>query len=267
MNSKKKKHRPINALELLVNKLRKQNMPQEEFLQLLEKVPTNFFENPQLELELLISNGLPIFVNDNDEIVLKTAHTAIQEQSFCIVDIETNGNNIHNGQIIELGAVKFKNGQIVETYDSLIYAKDIPTYIQEVTQITPCMLQNAPTLQTVLEEFKLFLEDDVFVAHDIKFDYKFISDSFEKYDLGKLQNRKLCTIDLSKRTIFAQRYGLDFLKELLDIDMHQQHRALNDALSTTHIFENSLQNLPKEVKTVEELIIFSKLDNVLVNKQ
>lgn len=262
MKYKKKKHQPVNGLELLVNKLKKTPMSYEEFLESLSKVETNFFENPELELELLISNGLPLSIKD-DEIVLKTAFAPFNEQRFCVVDIETNGSNIHNGQIIELGAVKFENGKIIETYESLVYAKDIPPYIQEVTNITPNMLENAPRLKTVLEEFKLFLEDDVFVAHDIKFDYKFISDSFEKYDLGKLHNRKLCTIDLAKRTIFAQRYGLDFLKELLDIDMHQQHRALNDALSTTHIFERCLQNLPPEVHTVEDLIGFSKSDNIL----
>jgi DNA polymerase-3 subunit epsilon len=263
MKYKKKKHQPINGLELLVNKLKKNPIAYEEFLELLSKVETNFFENPQLEFELLISNGLPLGFNENNEVILKTSCTSIPQQRFCVVDIETNGSNIHNGQIIELGAVKFENGKIIETYESLVYAKDIPPYIQEVTNIVPSMLENAPRLKNVLEEFKLFLEDDVFVAHDIKFDYKFISDSFEKYDLGKLQNRKLCTIDLAKRTIFAQRYGLDFLKELLDIDMHQQHRALNDAISTTHILERCLQNLPREVFSVEDLIVFSKSDNIL----
>ncbi|RXJ59958.1 3'-5' exonuclease [Candidatus Marinarcus aquaticus] len=262
MKSRKKRHPQVNALELLVNKLRKRDYALEEFLELLSKIETNFFENPQLELELLISNGLPIVV-ENDKVSLLTSKRFISEQTFCIVDIETNGSNAHKGQIIELGAVKIKNGKVIEQYDSLVYAKDIPAYVQDVTNITPDMLVGAPPLKEVLEEFKLFLEDDVFVAHDIKFDYKFISDSFEKYDLGKLQNRKLCTIDLAKRTIFAQRYGLDFLKELLDIDTHKQHRALNDAISTTHIFENSLKNLPKEVKTVEELIVFSKSDNIL----
>jgi DNA polymerase-3 subunit epsilon len=267
MNYKKKKHKEVNGLELLVNKLKKNSIEYHTFLEHLSQVETKFFENPELEFELLISNGLPLGINESNEVFLKTAQTTIKEQTFCVVDIETNGSNIHKGQIIELGAVKFKNGKIIETYDSLVYAKDIPAYVQEVTQITPAMLQNAPRLIHVLEEFKLFLEDDVFVAHDIKFDYKFISDSFEKYDLGKLQNRKLCTIDLAKRTIFAQRYGLDFLKELLDINSHQQHRALNDALSTTHILEKCLANLPQEVQTVEALIAFSKSDNVLVNKQ
>ena len=172
---------------------------------------------------------------------------------------------VKNGQIIELGAVKYKDGQIIDKYESLVYAKDIPKFIQEVTNITPKMLEDAPLIETVLEEFKLFLEDDVFIAHNIKFDYQFVSDSFKKYDLGKLQNRNLCTIDLAKRTIDAKRYGLDFMKELLNIDIDNQHRAYSDALSTSYIFKESLSKLGNEISTVEELINFSKSDN-LINK-
>ncbi len=120
------------------------------------------------------------------------------------------------------------------------------------------MLEDAPVLRTVLEEFKLFLEDDVFVAHDIKFDYNFISNSLEKYDLGKLENRKLCTIDLSRRTIKAERYGLGFLKDSLNINVDNHHRAYSDALSTTYLLEKSFTKLDVKVKTVEDLIHFSK---------
>ena len=128
------------------------------------------------------------------------------------------------------------------------------------------MLEDAPVLKTVLEEFKLFLEDDVFVAHDIKFDYNFISSSLQKYDLGKLENRKLCTIDLARRTIKAQRYGLGYLKETLNIDVDNHHRAYSDALSTTYLLEKSIKCLDKNIKTVEDLIDFSKNAKLLMPK-
>ena len=126
------------------------------------------------------------------------------------------------------------------------------------------MLEDAPRLENVLKDFKLFLEDDVFIAHDIKFDYTFISESLEKYNLGKLLNRKICSIDLARRTIESERYGLSFLKELLNIEIENHHRAYYDALTTAIIFEKSLQNLDSnKIKTVEELITFSKSDNVI----
>ncbi len=266
MKYKKKKNQKINYIDNVISKLKKHDLPLSEFLTLLEQNDEKFFNNPELEMELLISNGMPI-EQVEDKVVLVTKKCPIENQIFCVVDIETNGNNVKTGQIIELGAVKYQNGKIIDQYESLVYAKDIPIFIQEVTNIKPKMLEDAPTLKVVLEEFKIFLEDHVFVAHDIKFDYKFISDSFEKYDLGKLENRKLCTIDLARRTIAAQRYGLDFLKELLNIDIENQHRAFSDALSTSYILTESLKHVSKDIDTTEKLIDFSKSDNLIVNKK
>lgn len=250
----------------LIGKLKKQAIPFDEFLEELSKNNEKFFDNPELEFELHLSNGLPLEIY-NDEIFLKTSRTLINEQTFCIVDIETNGGHVNKGhQVIEIGAVKYKGGQILDKYESLVYAKNIPKFIQEVTNINPKMLEDAPVLKTVLEEFKLFLEDDVFVAHDIKFDYNFISNSLEKYDLGKLENRKLCTIDLSRRTIKAQRYGLGYLKESLDINIDNHHRAYSDALSTTYLLEKSISCLDENVKTTEDLIDFSKNAQPLMPK-
>ena len=261
MRYKKKKKQKVHFLDTVVSKLKKSDIAFDDFLLLLEQNEEKFFDNTELEMELLISNGFPVDIVE-DKVVLTTKNTLIKDQIFCIVDIESNGNNVKNGQIIELGAVKYKNGEIIDKYESLVYAKDIPKYIQEVTSITPDMLEDAPVLKVVLEEFKLFLEDDVFVAHNINFDYKFVSDSFEKFDLGKLQNRSLCTIDLARRTIVAKRYGLDFLKELLNIDIDNHHRAYSDALSTFYILEKSINSLNDDILTTEDLIKFSKSDNL-----
>ena len=266
MRYKKKKIQKRNFIDKVISSLRKRDLPLCEFLALLEQNEERFFDNTELELELLLSNGFPIEITD-DKVILTTKKCSLEDQIFCVVDIETNGNNIKNGQIIELGAVKYLNGEIIDKYESLVYAKDIPKFIQEVTNIKPKMLEDAPVLKVVLEEFKLFLEDHVFVAHDIKFDYKFISDSFEQYDLGKLENRKLCTIDLARRTIEAQRYGLDFLKELLNIDIENQHRAFSDALSTSYILKESLSKISNEINTTEKLIDFSKSDNLIIKNK
>ncbi len=266
MKSKKKKSKEnLSNIDRLTQKLNINDMKLDEFLATLDSYKDTFYDNPELELELLVSNGFPIELF-GDYIYLKTSKTAFFNQTFCVVDIETNGSDVNKGQIIELGAVKYKEGKIIDSFDSLVYAKEVPKYIQEVTKITPKMLEDAPRIQSVLKEFKLFLADDVFVAHDIKFDYNFISNSFFKYDLGRLENRKLCTIALARRTIDAQRYGLGFLKELLNINIDNHHRAYSDALSTTYILEESLKNLPNEIKTTEDLIAFSKSNNI-INKE
>ncbi|XPV69726.1 MAG: 3'-5' exonuclease [Halarcobacter sp.] len=255
-----------NFILKLTEKLKKTPLAYEEFLDELSKNKNKFFNDPELEFELLLSNGFPLEFID-DKIVLKTTHCPINEQTFCIVDIETNGGHVNKGhQIIELGAVKYRAGEVIDKFESLVYAKEIPQYIQEVTNIKPVMLEDAPPIKKVLEEFKIFLEDDVFVAHDIKFDYNFISNSFQKYDLGKLENRKLCTIDLARRTIKAQRYGLKFLKEQLNINIDDHHRAYSDAISTTYILEESIKVLDDSIKTTEDLIYFSKHGQTLMPK-
>lgn len=240
----------------LTSKLLKKTLSRNEFDEILHHNDT-FFNDLELEKELLISNGYPLEFEE-DSVKLKTKHTNLKDQIFCIVDIETTAGKVKDGQIIELAAIKLQNGKIIDEYESLAYAKDIPRKVQELTGITPDMLDDAPDVKTVLEEFKIFLEDDVFVAHSVSFDYKFISDSLKKYDLGELCNRKLCTIDLAKRTIVSNKYGLSTLKELLQIESLMHHRAYYDVLSTVSVFKESFKNLPSKIIYTEDLIDFSK---------
>ena len=267
MKSRRRIVKPSFKLSNIVDLLLKKPIEYEEFLSLLDKASDTFFDTPELEFELLLANGLPLEFDRNNKVYLKTNKTSIEEQCFCIVDIETNGSSVKKGdQIIELGAVKYKNGKIIDKFESLVYAKEIPPYIQTVTNITPSMLENAPNLISVLKEFKLFLEDDVVVAHDIKFDYNYISDSFEKYDLGRLENRKICSIDLAKRTIDSPRYGLGFLKDTLNIKVDHHHRAYYDALATVQVFKKSLDVIPHDkIINVEDLINFSKNSKTIVS--
>jgi DNA polymerase-3 subunit epsilon len=246
----------MNYLNKLVNSLTKSPLSIIQFNEILSKSDT-FFDNIELEKELLISNGLPLHFSD-DFVMLKTSTNLIKDQTFCIVDIETTAGNAKDGQIIEIGAVKYKNGQVIEKYDALVNTREIPRKIQELTGISPEMTHSAPNLRTVLEEFKIFLEDDVFVAHAIAFDYKFVSDSFKKYDLGELCNRRICTIALSKKLLNCERYGLKYLKEDLNIDIDNHHRAYSDALSTQKILQICLDRLPKKIVTTEDLINFTK---------
>ena len=248
----------------LVKKLLETSISHEELDAILQK-SDRFFDSLELEKQLLVQNGFPLFM-DEQRVSLKTLTTKIEDQTFCIVDIETSGGNPKKSQMIEIGAIKLKNGKIVEKYESLVNTYDIPKNIQELTGITPEMTHEAPSIQTVLEEFKIFLEDDVFVAHDINFDYKFISDSMRKYDLGELCNRKICTINLSKKLIDIERYGLKYLKEHLEIDEGSHHRAYSDAYCTTMVFLECLKRVPKTIVTSEDLIRFS-LESPRKNKE
>ena len=105
-----------------------------------------------------------------------------------------------------LGVVLFerkKNGVILtkEGQAFLIYAKEVPKYVEKVTGINQDMLKNEATQKEILRKFRLFLGDSVFVAHAADFDYNFLAHQFEKENLGELLNRFLCTLTLSQKTI------------------------------------------------------------------
>ncbi|AJC87953.1 3'-5' exonuclease [Campylobacter insulaenigrae] len=200
--------------------------------------------------------GLGIEINKNNQICLKTKNTDIKNEIFCVVDIESTGS-IKNGQILEIGAVKIQNFKEIDRFESLIQVDNIPENITELTGITQYMSKEAPSLKFVLNNFRLFLKDSIFVAHNVRFDYNFLSKVMQENDFGVLLNRRLCTIDLAKKCIDSPKYGLETLKEFLNIQ-NQHHRALNDALAASEILIYCIKKIPFYIKTTEELLQFSK---------
>lgn len=202
--------------------------------------------------------GLPIVELEHNNIALETTFTPIEKQKFCIVDIETTGSKIDKSQIIEIGAVMIENRQIVDRFESFVKADEVPENITYLTGIKTEDLEDAPSLKEVLEKFRLFLGDAVFVAHNVNFDYYFISDSLARVGFGPLLNRRLCTIDLARKTFEAPKYGLGFLMEFLGINSGPHHRAYSDALATVSVLKKSFDNLPETIISTEDLIHFAK---------
>jgi len=216
-------------------------------------------ENVDVEdLAMLKILGLPLCKYSNYAFTLETVTTLVENGKFCIVDIETNGSKPSENQIIEIGAVMMDHGKEVAEFSSLAKADILPDSIVQLTGITLADLQKAPSLTSVLESFRLFLKDAVFVAHNVNFDYYFISYALEQAGFGPLLNRKLDTIDLAKKCIVAPKYGLSALTEHLGIAFEHHHRALYDAKATAIVLEKALINRPEEVHTIEELIAFAK---------
>lgn len=202
--------------------------------------------------------GIALVELKNNYITLETSLTPIEKQRFCIVDIETSGSKPDSSQIIEIGAIMIENGVEIGRFESFVKAEEIPDNIVRLTGITLEHVKNAPSLKSVLERFRLFLKDSVFMAHNVNFDYGFISYSMEEAGFGPLLNRKICTIDLAKKTIEAPRYGLGFLTEHLEIKGQQHHRAFSDAYAAAIVFETSLKNIPEHIITTEDLLRFAK---------
>jgi len=215
-------------------------------------------EDLDFSLQLWQAQGLEI-IKHHGNFYFSTRFMPIRDAEFCIVDIETNGSKIEKHQIIEIAAVKVKNGLITHRYESLVNCNEINSHITEITGITVEDTKDAPNLKKVLYEFKIFLGSAIFIAHDVKFDYKFISQSLQKVGLEPLLNRSLCSLSLAERTIESYRYALSYLNESLHLHPDAtHHRAMSDVLTTYELFMLSMKKLDKSIKNVEDVIKFSK---------
>ena len=234
--------------------LSQQGISRDRFYKALSK-----FGEPNFLIELLLAQGLPLYEHQG-KFIYKTAIQPLSHGKFCVMDIETNGSKPARGDtIIELGAVMYQDGHIIDEFESFVQCDKIPVMIQDLTGIRIEDTKNAPSLKEVMYDFKEFLGEAVFVAHDVKFDYKFTSAMMERVGLEPLANRKLCTFELAQRTLKFERYGLKHLNEMMHL--HQEadhHRALSDAITALELLKKSLKKLPKKILTIEDLIRFSK---------
>jgi DNA polymerase-3 subunit epsilon len=217
---------------------------------------STLFEDSDTIFLLLQASGYPIEIVE-DGYILETYFTPYKRQKFCVVDIETNGSKPETAQVIEIGAVMVQDGEIIDRFQSFVYSTFVPEYISKITGIEPQDLIDAPSVVEVLTEFRIFMGDSVFVAHNANFDYGFLNYSFNNFGLGSIGNPKLCSIDLAKRTIESEKYGLAYLNESLELGDERHHRAYSDALTTAKLLNILFSNLPNHIKTTDDLLQFS----------
>jgi DNA polymerase-3 subunit epsilon len=209
-------------------------------------------------LELFNAQGLEI-VKTKGLYYFATKFIPIEDAEFCIVDIETNGSDIEKHQIIEIAAIKIKNGKIIDRFDTLVWCNTINKFITDITGITAQDTKNAPKLKDVLLSFKDFLGNAVFIAHDVKFDFSFISNSFIKIGEEAILNRYLCSLALAERTVKSYKYGLSYLNEIYKLNPNpSHHRAMSDVLTTYGLFKLCMENCEENINNVEDLIKFSR---------
>lgn len=219
------------------------------------KKHTSLFEEYETIFLLLQASGYPIEYENG--YIYKPFFTSFEEEKFCIIDIETNGSNPSNSQVIEIGAVMVQNNQIIDRFETFVECAFLPEYITKVTGIEPIDLLGAPSQKEALTNLRVFMQDAVFVAHNASFDYSFLNASFRRYGLGEIGNMKMCTIDLARRTFESERYGLAYLIESLNIPTTVHHRAYSDALSASYVMRKGLECIPCHIKSSDDLLKFA----------
>lgn len=160
---------------------------------------------------------------------------------YAIVDIETTGGVARYERITEIAIVVHDGEKIVETFSTLINPeRSIPWHITQITGITDDMVADAPRFFEVAKQVVQLTEGKVFVAHNVSFDYGFIREEFQRLGFD-FQRRQLCTVRLSRKVFPGlPSYSLSNLKKHFNIASERAHRALDDTLATTELFEKIL---------------------------
>lgn len=157
---------------------------------------------------------------------------------FAIVDIETTGSHANANGITEIAIYIHDGEKIVEEYQTLINPQqEIPTFIQSLTGISNEAVKNAPTFEEVAPTIFSYLDDKIFVAHNVNFDYSFINHHLKREGFT-LNSKKLCTVRLARKILPGfPSYSLGKLCRSLNIKIENRHRAAGDALATTVLFK------------------------------
>lgn len=151
---------------------------------------------------------------------------------FVVVDTETTGLDFKNNRIIEIGAIKVSNFEIVDTFETLVSSVDsVPEIITQITGITTNqILHEAENPLTVYPRLRDFIGDLVFVAHNALFDYNFINSELLRYSIKPITNPYICTLKLARKNMpELMSYKLSSIKNYLGIDV-ESHRAMADTI-------------------------------------
>lgn len=168
--------------------------------------------------------------------------------NYVLVDIETTGLSPKENDIIEIGAIKVRQNEIIEKYESLIKIDyKLNPFITRLTGITNEMLKEGKEVEEVLEEFIDFAGSDIIMGHNVNFDINFIYDKCEKYLDTYLKNDFIDTMRIAKKLLpDSPNYKLGTLAERFDVSYKNAHRGLTDVEITFDVYNRLREYAIKE---------------------
>jgi len=166
---------------------------------------------------------------------------------YAIVDIETTGGYAAAGGITEIAVIIHDGTKVVKHFETLLNPQQIiPRYITALTGIDNYMVQDAPAFEEVAATLFELLNDKIFVAHNVNFDYSFVKHNLKNAGY-ELTAKKLCTVRLGRKVFPGlPSYSLGNLCRSLNINIENRHRAGGDAKATAVLFDHLLANGAEE---------------------
>lgn len=207
-------------------------------------------------------------VDENSwQTTLQDLGRALSETTFVVIDLETTGAGPHIGAAItEIGAVKVKAGKTLGEFETFINpGHPIPDYIQELTGISDSMVDEAPTISTVLPALFEFLgsaQETVLVAQNAPFDLSFLKHYARVHDYPWPAFVVLDTAIIARKILTRDEVPnckLGTLAAFFGTQTTPNHRALDDARATVDVLHGLIERLGSfDIYTLEELQNFGK---------
>jgi len=155
---------------------------------------------------------------------------SVLNQPIVFCDVETTGGSAKFHRITEIACIRYEAGVEVGRFVSLVNPESpIPFNIQMITGITPALLDGAPTFAEIAPQVEAILEDAIFCAHNVRFDFSFVGAELMRAGF-EFSRPKLCTVQLSRALYPAVKgHSLSKLIERFRFSCDARHRALGDA--------------------------------------
>ncbi len=167
----------------------------------------------------------------------------LSEVTFCAVDLETTGGSPRESHITEIGAVKYRGGERLGTFRSLVNPGcPIPPFIVHLTGIDDMMVSAEPPIEKVLPGFCEFARGSVIVAHNARFDFSFLNENLRNLDYPPLPGPPVCTAKLARRVVWPDvpNVRLKTLARYFRTRAQPTHRALDDAEACAEVLHGLL---------------------------
>lgn len=167
----------------------------------------------------------------------------LSEVTFCVVDLETTGGSPTDSRITEIGAVKYRGGERIGSFQSLVNPRQpIPRFITHLTGIDDRLLAGEAGIEAVLPTFLEFARGCSFVAHNASFDFSFLAAEADRLDYEPLRGPPICTAKLARRVVWPDvpNVRLQTLSQYFRTRSKPVHRALEDAETCAEVLQGLL---------------------------
>jgi DNA polymerase III epsilon subunit family exonuclease len=162
----------------------------------------------------------------------------LDEAEFVVFDLETTGLSAQRDHICEIGAVRVRALEPVDSFQSLVNPRvALPEPVARLTGLREQELRSAPSASSVLRRFLAFADDELLVAHKARFDQRFLERQLLLRHGRRLSEPPLCTAALARRLLEGRlrRVGLASLAHFFGVPTSPCHRALPDAEATAQV--------------------------------